>query len=36
MNINEIAYEYDLVKENIYSALAYAAKRIEEDTITHP
>ncbi len=36
MNIDEIAYEYDLIKENIYSALAYAAKRIEEETITHP
>ncbi len=36
MNIDEIAYEYDIVKENIYSALAYAAKRIEEDTTTHP
>ena len=36
MSIDEIAYEYDLVKENIYSALAYAAKRIEEETITHP
>ncbi len=36
MNIDEIAYEYDLIKESIYSALAYAAKRIEEETITHP
>lgn len=36
MNIDEIAYEYDLIKENIYSALAYAAKRIEEETIIHP
>lgn len=36
MNIDEIACEYDLIKENIYAALAYAAKRIEEDTITHP
>ena len=36
MNIDEIAYEYDLIKENIYSALAYAAKQIEEETITHP
>jgi len=36
MNIDEIAYEYDLFKENIYSALAYAAERIEEDTTTHP
>ncbi len=35
MNIDEITYEYDLVEENIYSALAYAAKRIEEETITH-
>jgi uncharacterized protein (DUF433 family) len=36
MTIDEIAYEYDLAKQNIYSALAYAAKRIEEETITHP
>ena len=35
MSIDEIAYEYDLINENIYSALAYAAKRIEEDTTTH-
>ena len=31
MSVDEIAYEYDLVAENIYAALAYAAKRIEED-----
>ena len=36
MSIDEIAYEYDLVKEHIYSALAYAARRIEEESITHP
>ena len=36
MSIDEIAYEYDLIKEHIYFALAYAAKRIEEETIIHP
>jgi uncharacterized protein (DUF433 family) len=36
MSVDEIAYEYDLVKEQIYAALAYAARRIEEDRITHP
>ena len=36
MNIDALVYEYDLIKEHIYSALAYAAKRIEEETISHP
>ena len=36
MSVDELVYEYDLVKENIYSALAYAAKRIGEETVTHP
>lgn len=36
MSIDEITYEYDLIKENIYSALAYATKRIGEETISHP
>ena len=31
MSVDEITDEYDLVKENIYSALAYAATRIEDD-----
>ena len=35
MSVDEIAYEYDLVKDQIYTALAYAARRIEEDRITH-
>jgi len=36
MSVDELVYEYDLNKEDIYAALAYAAKRIEKETITHP
>ncbi|HLQ10619.1 MAG TPA: DUF433 domain-containing protein [Ktedonobacteraceae bacterium] len=36
MSIDELVYEYDLSKEDIYAALAYAAKRIGEEAITHP
>ena len=31
MNIDEVTYEYDLTRENVYAALAYAAQRIEEE-----
>ena len=33
MSVDELIYEYDLVKEDIYSALAYAAKRIGEEAM---
>ncbi len=33
MSIDELVYEYDLRKEDIYAALAYAAKRIEEEVL---
>jgi uncharacterized protein (DUF433 family) len=33
MSIDEIAYEYDLTRKEIYAALAYAAKRIGEEAI---
>lgn len=33
MSLDELVYEYDLVKEDIYSALAYAAKRIGEEAM---
>ena len=33
MSVDELVYEYDLVKEDIYSALAYAAKRIGEEAM---
>lgn len=31
MSMDEIAYEYDIRREDIYAALAYAAKRIGEE-----
>ncbi len=33
MSIDELVYEYDLHKEDVYSALAYAAKRIGEEVM---
>lgn len=33
MTIDELAYEYDLKKEDIYAALAYASKRIGEEVM---
>ena len=33
MSMDEIAYEYDLTLDNIYAALAYAAKRIGEEAL---
>ena len=31
MSMDEIIYEYDLKRDDIYAALAYAAKRIGEE-----
>jgi len=33
MSVDELVYEYDLDKEDIYAALAYAAKRIGEEVM---
>jgi uncharacterized protein (DUF433 family) len=33
MSVDELVYEYDLNKEDIYAALAYAAKRIGEEAM---
>ena len=33
MAVDELVYEYDLNKEDIYAALAYAAKRIGEEAM---
>ena len=33
MSVDEIAYEDDLTRDNIYAALAYAAKRIGEEVL---
>lgn len=33
MTVDELVYEYDLDKKDIYAALAYAAKRIGEEAM---
>ena len=33
MSVDEIAYEYDLKRDDVYAALAYAAKRIGEEAL---
>ena len=33
MSIDELVYEYDLNKKDVYGALAYAAKRIGEEVM---
>lgn len=33
MSMEEITYEYDIAREDVYAALAYAAKRIGEEAL---
>lgn len=33
MSMDEITYEYDITREDIFAALAYAAKRIGEEAL---
>jgi uncharacterized protein (DUF433 family) len=33
MTMDEITYEYDITREDIFAALAYAAKRIGEEAL---
>lgn len=33
MSMDEITYEYDITREDVFAALAYAAKRIGEEAL---